>query len=233
MAHMNRLERGAYTDIRVFQRKVGHLTMDQIKKVLSKDFEECWPAIELVLKQDDEGKYFIEWLENSMQRAKRHSKKQSTNGKNGGRPPKNKPNENPEESQLKPKQNPTESQKKPLGDGDEYGYEEESIEGGAGETLEPVFDEPFSITPDLPLPPVTLEAAERNQFARTKNKNTEFLKSQWGVFVAERIHDPPERKLQHRQLSDLTTYFLNWVRDKHPRHAKQRASQVGETFEPD
>lgn len=136
MAHMNRLERGAYTDIRVFQRKVGHLSIDQIKKVLSKDFDECWPAIELVLKQDEEGKYFIEWLENSIHRAKRHSRKQSENGEKGGRPPKNKPNENPNETQIKANHNPIESQKKPLGDGD--GNEDGNVlvqEGGMGETI--------------------------------------------------------------------------------------------------
>jgi hypothetical protein len=233
MAHMNRLERGAYTDIRVFQRKIGHLSLDQIKKVLSKDFDECWPAIELVLKQDEEGKYYIEWLENSMHRAKKHSLKQSGNGKNGGRPSKNKPNGNPDETQIKPKHNPTESQKKPLGDGDEYGYEEESKEGGVGETLDSVIDDQFVITPNLPLPKPTLEAAERNQFSLKGSKNTEFLKKQWGVFVAERIHDPPERCRQFRQLSDLTSYFINWVRNKHPSHVKQRNKQVGETFEPD
>lgn len=232
MAHMNRLERGAYTDIRVFQRKIGHLSLDQIKKVLSKDFDECWPAIELVLKVDGEGKYYIEWLENSLKRSQVHSKIQSTNGKNGGRPRKNKPNENPDETQIKPKQNPTESQKKPLGDEYGYEYEKENTEGGTGETLEPVIDEPFSIDPNLPLPTSTLQAAERNQFALKRSKNTEFLKTQWGVFIAERIHDPPEKRMQYRQLSDLTTYFLNWVRNKHP-HDKPGSKQVGETFEPD
>lgn len=233
MSHMNRLERGAYTDIRVFQRKIGHLSIDQIKKVLSKDFDECWPAIELVLKLDDEGKYYIEWLENSIQRAKLHSVKQSGNGKNGGRPRKNKPNEKPEETQTKPKQNPTESQKKPLGDEDGDGYVDEIFEEGVGETFEPVADESFSIDPEMKIPTGTLEAAERNQFALKRNKNTDFLKQQWGVFVAERIHDPPEKRMQYRQLSDITTYFLNWVRNKHPTHAKQGAKQVGETFEPD
>lgn len=79
VAHMNRTERGAYGDIRISQRKFGHLTLAQIKKILSKDFEECWPAIELVLKTDDEGKFYIEWLDNSIEKMRRHSKKQKAN----------------------------------------------------------------------------------------------------------------------------------------------------------
>lgn len=145
MTHMNRIERGAYTDIRIFQRKVGHLTIDQIKKVLSKDFEECWPAIEMVMKRDEQGKYFIEWLENSLNRAKKHSNKQSENGKNGGRPPKNKPNINPNETQTEAISNPTLSQKKPLEDEDGYGNElgNEFEEGGTGETM------PAGIVPQM------------------------------------------------------------------------------------
>jgi hypothetical protein len=65
MAHMNRLERGAYTDIMISQRKFGHLTLDQIKKILGKDFEECFPAVELVLQVDNDGKFFIEWVDTS------------------------------------------------------------------------------------------------------------------------------------------------------------------------
>lgn len=79
MAHMNRLERGCYTDLIISQRKFGHLSAIQIKKVLSKDFDECWPAIELVLVQDEEGKFYIEWLENSIQKMRRQSKKQKDN----------------------------------------------------------------------------------------------------------------------------------------------------------
>lgn len=93
--------------------------------------------------------------------------------------------------------------------------EEEFIEGGMGEDFETIAEE-FAIDPDMVLPAATLEAAERNQFALTRNKNTEHIQAQWGVFIAERIHDPPERQNQFRQLSDLTSYFLNWVRNKHP-----------------
>lgn len=79
MAHMTRLERGCYTDVIISIRKFGHITIDQIKKILSRDYEECFPAIELILKKDQEGKYFIEWLENSLEKSKKHSKKQRDN----------------------------------------------------------------------------------------------------------------------------------------------------------
>jgi hypothetical protein len=201
MAHMNRLERGAYSDIRVFQRKVGHLSLDQIKKVLSKDFEECWPALELILKQDEQGKYFIEWLENSIHRAKRHSAKQSGNGKNGGRPPKNKPSENPDETQTKPKQNPTETQKKPLedGDGNEDVFENVFKDEGVGETI------PQGIVPDMlqqfknlnpgyPTDqttdfPALLEVARKIAGWQkltgdvTQPKNVDLIKRRWGELV--------------------------------------------------
>lgn len=99
--------------------------------------------------------------------------------------------------------------------------------------ITPPFFEPFAFTVKTELPATTLEAAERNQFARKRSKNTEFVKEQWGVFIAERIHDPPEKHSQYRQLSDLTSYFLNWIRNKFPENAKQGAKQVGRTFESD
>lgn len=78
MSHMNRLERGAYNDLVLQQRKFGRMTLEQIKKILGKDFDECWPSVNLVLIFED-GKYFIEWLEKSIVKMKKHSKKQSEN----------------------------------------------------------------------------------------------------------------------------------------------------------
>src|SRR5690606_13946482 len=77
--HMNRLERGAYHDLVISQRKFGHLTLDQIKKVLGRDFEECWPAIELILQRDPDGKFFIEWLDTSITKMRKQSTKQRQN----------------------------------------------------------------------------------------------------------------------------------------------------------
>jgi hypothetical protein len=118
---MNRLERGAYHDMVISQRKFGHLSLDQVKKIIGRDFAECWPAIELIMKVDAEGKFFIEWLDTSIEKMRSQSKHQSENGRKGGRP---KANDNPNKSQLQPKQNPTLNQKKPLEDG--YGNGDES-----------------------------------------------------------------------------------------------------------
>lgn len=76
MAHMNRLERGAYMDVLVQQRQRGHLSIDDLKKFLSKDFDAVWAALEWVMKKDGGGKFFIEWLETSEARSKTHSRLQ-------------------------------------------------------------------------------------------------------------------------------------------------------------
>jgi hypothetical protein len=82
MSHMDRLERGAYNDVVLQQRKFGRMTLDQIKKFLGKDFMTCWPAIELIIKFED-GKYWIEWVENSIIQMRAHAKKQSDKGVKG------------------------------------------------------------------------------------------------------------------------------------------------------
>lgn len=75
-AHLDRLSRGAYDDIISAQRKFGHLTLDAIKRVLGSDFEKCWPPIEWIMKVDEEGKYYIEWLNNSVEKMRAAAKKQ-------------------------------------------------------------------------------------------------------------------------------------------------------------
>lgn len=118
MAHMNRLERGAYTDIIISQRKFGHLSEDQIKKILGRDFAECWGAIELILKKDTAGLFFIEWLETSESKAKKHSKHQSEKRKG-------KTGKNQTETETEPKL----TEQQPLGDGNGYedGSEDEIV----------------------------------------------------------------------------------------------------------
>jgi hypothetical protein len=76
VSHMNRLERGAYFDLIQAQRKFGGFTMEQIRKILGKDFEEVWPALELILFKTETEKYYIEWVENSIQNRKQHAEKQ-------------------------------------------------------------------------------------------------------------------------------------------------------------
>ena len=69
MSHMSRTERGAYIDIVHAQKKFGRLSLEIIKKVLSKDFEDCWPSLRLVMNFEDD-KYYIEWLEASIDKRK-------------------------------------------------------------------------------------------------------------------------------------------------------------------
>lgn len=109
--HMNRLERGAYHDFIISQRKFGHVTLDQVKKILGKDFNDCWPAMELIMKTDADGKFYVEWLDTSIVQMRKHAKKQSENKKG-----KTKAN------QTESKQEPNLIQTNPLGDenGNEY-----------------------------------------------------------------------------------------------------------------
>lgn len=225
-AHMTRLERGAYDDLISAQRKRGHLSIEDIRRVLSKDFNECWPSLEWILRKDAEEKYFIEWVDKSIAKMRANSKKQKEKvEKRWNKCTETIPRYNNGKETVVPFYE--------YENGNEDGIVNEFEEGGMGETLAPSIDEPFSIKLDLSLPDATLEAAERNQFALTRNKNTEHIQEQWRVFIAERIHDPPEKRMQYRQLSDLTTYFLNWIRNKLPKNVKQGASQVGRVFEPD
>ena len=78
VAHMNRLERGCYFDLIHAQKKFGKLPVEQIKKILGKDYEQCWPALEMVLFKEDD-LYFIEWVYDSIEQRKQHSLKQKEN----------------------------------------------------------------------------------------------------------------------------------------------------------
>lgn len=80
-----------------------------------------------------------------------------------------------------------------------------------------VVKEKFQLELSIQLPDNILETAERNQFMKTGKKQTQFIQSQWKLFISERMVDPDEKRHQYRKLSDLTSYFINWIRDKHPR----------------
>lgn len=76
---MTRVQRGAYHDLVAYIIQVGHLTLAQIKKVLNEDFEACWDALDLVLKVDEEGKYFIGWIDEAISETIELSIKQKSN----------------------------------------------------------------------------------------------------------------------------------------------------------
>jgi hypothetical protein len=202
-SHMNRTERGGYYDMIMAQRKFGWLTIDHVKKVLGKDFDEIWPAIELIMIKDGDF-FYIEWVETSLQKMRTHSGHQSENGKKGGRPPKNKPTEKPNESQLKANDNPNESQKKPLGNG--YGNVLGLKEEGMGETNEgalvPEMVKQFQeLNPDYPsdqlldFPAAKLLAQKIHKWDKLPGKFTDpsnrgTLMLRWGE-ISEYVRNDP------------------------------------------
>jgi hypothetical protein len=150
MQHMDRLTRGGYIDFIISQRKFGRLSLDFVKRILGKDFSEIWPQIEIVCSQDENQRYYLEWLERSEAKAKSHSAHQSENGKHGGRPKNQnptktqpKPNGKPTETQMEADQNPVYVKKKPLEDGNGDGNGIEYVNGfGKSENL---FEKKFKI----------------------------------------------------------------------------------------
>jgi len=78
----------------------------------------------------------------------------------------------------------------------------------------------------LELPPIHLEAAERNQYTHTQKRNTEFVKEQWKVFLIERSADPPFKQLDWRTVDDLAKYFLNFIRTKFPKKNGQHVTST-------
>lgn len=217
---LSRFLKGCYMDLLHAQFNNGRLSISEIKTVLGVDFGQAWPTLQKKFKQDEAGLFFNERAEIEKSKREKFVKSRRNNLKS---------------SHMKSHMD--EHMVNHMGthmDNVNVNRNESGsvLEGGMGETLEPVIGEPFLIKPDLPLPSLTLEAAEMNQFALKGNKNTEFLKLQWMVFVGERIHDPPEIRRNYRQLSDLTTYFLNWVRNKHPNATNQGPSTGGSSTKP-
>lgn len=80
-----------------------------------------------------------------------------------------------------------------------------------------VFGGKFEFSLDLKLPDEDLESLELNQFTKTGNKNSAFIKNHWKIFVHERMCDPPEVKTNYHTVKDLTKYFKNFLRDRHPK----------------
>lgn len=76
VSHMNRLERGCYFDLLQAQRKFGSFTVEQARKILGKDFNECWPALEMILTTANDDKYCIEWVAISTKKREEHAEKQ-------------------------------------------------------------------------------------------------------------------------------------------------------------
>lgn len=79
---LNRLERGAYFDLLKAQKRFGRFTLEQITKVLGSDFEAVWPALKICLTYVDD-MYFIEWVDESINKRRAYSESRSNNRKAG------------------------------------------------------------------------------------------------------------------------------------------------------
>lgn len=98
---------------------------------------------------------------------------------------------------------------------------------GNANTVKDSLEGAGNLSPDTELPGNILEAAEMSQVTLTGNKNTEFIKSHWRVFLTERANDPPIRKMMFQTLADYTSYFINWIRTKHPKKNGAGTYQTG------
>lgn len=196
-SHMTRLQRGAYDDIISAQRKRGHLSLEDIKRVLSKDFEECWPALEWALKIDEQGKFFIEWLDKSIEEMRAHSKKQKD--KVNARWNKNKPEQYQNDTTVIPRYNHGTNPVIPLEDGDVIEDENGFKEGGTGETkpagiVPDMLQEFKTSNPDYPsdqnidFPALLSIGTKITKWQKlsgdiTEPKNAEVVKRRWGELV--------------------------------------------------
>jgi uncharacterized protein YdaU (DUF1376 family) len=201
-------EKGAYMDLLVLQFNKGAFSIDQARKLLNGSFEKVWPALSEKFTEAD-GKFSNKRLED--EKTKRasfsESRRKNRTSKNTSKSHDNTSDEHMTSHMENENENIIETV---LGK-----------DKGAGKG-KPKIDE------NLPIPGHILEAAEMNQYTLHKNKHTEFVKSQWGVFLKERNNDPPvKRMLYIRQPAELYQYFLNWIRNKKPVNGTNRQINSG------
>ena len=212
---LSRFQKGCYMDLLSAQYHIGHLSLDAVKNILGNDFS-AWQVLQSKFAQDENGNYFNERLEHEVRKREKNSFKNAVNGKKGGRPKKTNenPNHNPNETQTKAYYE--------IGIETENGFKEKKE--GVGERKTSV--ERFSVHSDLKLPVQVLEAVQLNQHAHTKGENTDFILSQWQIFLSERMADPPDKQQHFRRAEDLSSYFINWMRNKFPANKNERKTNA-------
>lgn len=190
--------KGCYIDLLHAQFNSGPLSLEEIRTVLGADFA-AWGTLQKKFKKTETGLFFNERMELEKTRRKKFSESRRQNVN----------------SRYKSTSVDTSVEHMNLHMENENDSKDslDSHEGFLGENLPPV---PFTFDFQTPIPAKILELAEMNQHARTGNSNTEFLRCQWKVFLNERSNDPPVKKSRYQRMSDLTDYFLNWIRTKHP-----------------
>ncbi|MHA4844454.1 hypothetical protein ACX0G7_09830 [Flavitalea antarctica] len=190
--------KGCYIDLLHAQFNSGPLSVEEIKIVLGADFA-AWGTLQKKFKRTETGLFFNERLE--LEKNKRKSFSESRRKNVQKRYDKSTSVDTSVEHMNLHMENENENENTI-----------DSKEGLLGENLK------FSFDYTTKIPAMALEAAEQNQFTKTKRKNTDFVLSQWKVFLYERMADPPIKLKEYRQIGDLTRYFLNWMREKYPKN---------------
>ena len=221
VAHMTRLCRGAYHDLVIMQRKVGPMTMGQIKMVLSSDFDTCWPLIEFILKTTDDQKYFIEWVEKSVKKSREHSEKQAEKIKQYWEDVKN-------GKILRNKKSIPQYKNKsdldiPLEDGNGYGYKDD-LKGGTGEN--------FNTMPKPEdcggLPEITANSViELIRITKGKSVTANQVKGLWPVFLAQHATG----KKYYQNVEAVYSHFINWIRTQNFENGKSITDKGAERLD--
>lgn len=207
--------RGAWMDLLLFmwnEPVKGEITatMEEFAGMLSCSFKDCEFALGLLIEKKvcDHEKLPGEKIKIISRRMKKDidiSVKRSESGKNG------------QIAKAKRKQKKEFAENLPIAKRKQNTDIDNEYDIDTGiSSLEGAGNFSFDLKTELPIG--ELESAEMNQFTHTKKKNTEFIKSQWKVFLSERMNDPPSKKIQYREIGHLTSYFLNWVRNKFPKN---------------
>lgn len=210
VAHMTRLCRGAYHDLVIMQRKVGPMTMGQIKMVLSSDFDTCWPSIEFVLKTTEDQKYFIEWVEKSVKKSRDHSEKQAEKIKQYWEDVKN-------GKILRNKKGIPQYKKQddldiPLEDGNGDGYKDD-LKGGTGENFK-TMPKPEDCGQ---LPEITIGSViELIRITKSQMVSSGQVKGLWPVFLAQNTTG----KKYYQNIEAVYSHFINWIKTQNFENGK-------------
>ncbi len=206
-------EKGAYVELLMLQFNRGHMTKDMIGQTIG----HLWGRIESKFVKDDNDLWFNERLDLEKEKRKSFVKSRANNKSGQNQHTKNNKKEVGHMSNHMVNVNVNENI-------------DTKLKGGKGENLDSKIKkifEPLEISLEIKLPPFVQEAAERNQFTHTKSSNTDFILASWKIFLSERMGDPPEKKAQYIQITDLTSYFLNWIRNKFPKNETNKRNSNG------
>lgn len=190
----SRFLKGCYMDLLHAQFNNGRLSLEEIKTCLGSDFGTSWPTIQKKFKQDEKSLFFNERLEREKEKRKTFTESRRSN--------------------LSKKPHMEHHMEPHMGTHTDSRMENENR--NRDQLKEPP-KKLFELNTKISLPTNVLEAAELNQVTHTRKKNTQFVKSQWHVFLYERMEDSDIKKRDYKTLQDLTSYFLNWMRSKFPK----------------